>query len=175
MFTIGESANMTRNDKIRELFMQYYRPLCIFATNIVGDIDTAEDIVMEQFTKYIDEYDNNAGILSPEHYMRIMTKNACIDYVNQNKSIEFITEIPDIANDDEVYVICEREARLWTQIDALPPVCRRILLMSKRDDMTYQEISNKLGISTKTVEAHLRKAYAILRGKAKEIYAFFFC
>lgn len=67
-----------------------------------------------------------------------------------------------------------REARLWKAIDSLPPVRREVLLMSKRDGMHNNEISQSLGISVRTVEAHLYKAYKALRGKAKEIYTMIF-
>ncbi len=40
--------------------------------------------------------------------------------------------------------------------------------------MHNDEISQTLGISVKTVEAHLYKAYKTLRGKAKEIYLLVF-
>ena len=85
-------------------------------------------------------------------------------------------EIPDVIDDniDDIREICEREARLWKQIDKLPPACKNILLMCKRDNMKYQEIADKLGISVKTVEAQIGKAYSILRNKAKEIYMYLF-
>lgn len=46
--------------------------------------------------------------------------------------------------------------------------------MSKRDGMHNDEISESLGISVRTVEAHLYKAYKTLRGKAKDIYFMIF-
>lgn len=60
--------------------------------------------------------------------------------------------------------------RLWAEIDSLPTMCRRVFLMSKRDGKRNSDIASTLGISIKTVEAHMHKAYATLRGRAKAIY-----
>ncbi|EFC75315.1 Probable RNA polymerase sigma factor fecI [Segatella buccae] len=54
--------------------------------------------------------------------------------------------------------------------DSLPDKCRQVFLMSKRDNMKYQEIAQGLGISEKTVEHHISKALKTLRGKEKDIF-----
>ena len=47
---------------------------------------------------------------------------------------------------------------------------RRVFLMSKRDGKRNTDIALALGISIKTVEAHIQKAYTTLRGRAAAIY-----
>ena len=80
--------------------------------------------------------------------------------------------IPDYPNEEETcFDRYEREARLWSEIDKLPETCRKVFLMSKRDGMKYESIADSLHISVKTVEAHISKAYTVLRGKAKVIYS----
>lgn len=66
----------------------------------------------------------------------------------------------------------ELAARLWTAIDSLPERCKKIFLMSKLEDKSYSEIAEELGVSVKTVEAQVTKAYKRLRTKAKDIYYF---
>lgn len=44
--------------------------------------------------------------------------------------------------------------------------------MSKLEDKSYLEIAEELGVSVKTVEAQVTKAYKRLRTKAKDIYYF---
>ena len=50
-------------------------------------------------------------------------------------------------------------------IDSLPDRCKQIFLMSKIEGLKYQEISDKLRISVKTVETQISKALKILRSK----------
>jgi RNA polymerase sigma-70 factor (ECF subfamily) len=59
----------------------------------------------------------------------------------------------------------ERDARLWQALDNLPDRCREIFLLSKRDGLSNAEIASELGISIKTVENQITKAYKALRGE----------
>lgn len=34
------------------IFQQYYRPLCLYATHYLHDIDEAEDVVQDCFVKF---------------------------------------------------------------------------------------------------------------------------
>ena len=62
-----------------------------------------------------------------------------------------------------------REARLWTAIEALSKRRREVLLMVKRDGMSYAETAAELGISVKTVEHELAEAMKRLRGQRDDI------
>lgn len=48
--------------------------------------------------------------------------------------------------------------RLETEIDALPPMYRTIILLRLRDDMSYDQISKALGVSIGTVMSRLARA-----------------
>ena len=103
-----------------------------------------------------------------------MTRNACLDHIRRDpfrNTTSADTELANLtADDNELQERSEREARLWTEIDNLPEMCRRVFLMSKRDGKRNSDIADTLGISIKTVEAHMHKAYTTLRGRAKAIY-----
>ena len=86
------------------------------------------------------------------------------------KRMENVESLPELPDDTDYFERYEREARLWSEIDKLPPTCRTVFLMSKRDGLKYETIAESLNISVKTVEAHICKAYTVLRGKAKIIY-----
>ena len=85
-------------------------------------------------------------------------------------------EFPDKIDtgEEEQVRLAERDARLWTAIDHLPPERRRIFLLSKRDGLKYQEIAEELHISVKTVENQISKALKALRETAIRIYTFLF-
>lgn len=161
--------------QIEELFRTYYRALCLYAVHYVEDIDIAEDIVMECFLKYTEKTGHGEKIVSPKSYLFQMVRNASLDDTGKGQRRIAIEHAADVAyQEDEWMERSEREARLWAEIDHLPTACRTVLLMSKRDGMKYVEIADRLGISVKTVEAHIYKAYTTLRGKAKAIYVMFF-
>ncbi|MBD0778257.1 hypothetical protein HPE56_10670 [Maribacter sp. ANRC-HE7] len=49
------------------------------------------------------------------------------------------------------------------EIQKLPPKCKAIFLLSKQDGLTNLEIAEYKGVSIKAVEAHITKAFSILR------------
>jgi RNA polymerase sigma-70 factor (ECF subfamily) len=61
----------------------------------------------------------------------------------------------------------ELQYQLNVAIESLPTRCRQIFKMSRINELTYQEISDVLGISEKTVENHLVKALNIIRDSIK--------
>ncbi|HCN52592.1 MAG TPA: RNA polymerase sigma-70 factor [Prevotella sp.] len=166
---------MSDRNKIERLFKDNWDALCIFSLHFVGDMDTAEDVVMDCFLKLSERIGHGDEILTPKHYLYQMVRNGSLDKARHVGQTVQLTETSRTSEDlDDVSERSVREARLWTAIDSLPPVRREVLLMSKRDGMHNDEISQTLGISVKTVEAHLYKAYKTLRGKAKEIYLLVF-
>lgn len=166
---------MSDRKEIERLFKNNWDPLCMFSLHFVGDMDTAEDVVMDCFLKLSERIGHGEDILTPKHYLYQMVRNGSLDKAKYLGQTVQLTEASRTSEDfDDVSERSVREARLWKAIDNLPPVRREVLLMSKRDGMHNDEISQILGISVKTVEAHLYKAYKTLRGKAKEIYLLIF-
>jgi RNA polymerase sigma factor (sigma-70 family) len=166
---------MSDRNKIERLFKSNWDALCMFSLHFVGDMGTAEDVVMDCFLKLSERIEHGDEILTPKHYLYQMVRNGSLDKARHVGQTVQLTETSRTSEDlDDVSERSVREARLWTAIDSLPPVRREVLLMSKRDGMHNDEISQTLGISVKTVEAHLYKAYKTLRGKAKEIYLLVF-
>ena len=170
-----EETRMSISDKIEDLFKDNYDALCVFSMHYVGDIYTAEDVVMDSFLKLSEKIKDGEEIIAKKHYLYQIVRNESID-VAHYKSIK--TEIDDSAihseDIDDWSELSEREAKLWKAIDSLPQIRREVLLMSKRDGMKNVEIASSLNISVRTVESHLYKAYRALRGKAHEIYVMIF-
>ena len=166
---------MSDRKEIERLFKNNWDALCMFSLHFVRDMDTAEDVVMDCFLKLSERIGHGDEILTPKYYLYQMVRNGSLDKAKYLGQTVQLTEASRTSEDfDDVSERSVREARLWTAIDSLPPVRREVLLMSKRDGMHNDEISQTLGISVKTVEAHLYKAYKTLRGKAKEIYLLVF-
>ena len=70
------------------IFQHYYRPLCLYATHYLHDIDEAEDVVQDCFVKLI------SRSIMPENikaFLYTSVRNACIDRLRRQSPID--TEI----------------------------------------------------------------------------------
>ena len=170
---------MEEKKDIELLFRQHYRPLCLFALHLVNDMASAEDIVMDCYLKLWNKWQKEE-IKHLKSYLYIAVRNACYDHnqaINNNPNISIENEAKAIDNlQSEDLSLAEEqaniEANVWTTLDSLPPKCREIFLMSKRDGMSYMEIAEELHLSVKTVEAQITKAYKRLRENAQRFYHF---
>jgi RNA polymerase sigma-70 factor (ECF subfamily) len=70
-----------------------------------------------------------------------------------------------IASDALAYE--ELRDHLTAAIQSLPLQCRLIFTMSREQDLTYREISEKLGLSIKTVETQMGRALKHIRRELK--------
>ncbi len=146
---------------IESAFKRYYRQLCLYALHYLGDIDEAEDVVQDCFVSLWQH-----GADDPRRFLYTAVRNASIDRLRRRhpEVVAFApTDLDGIIADDEAISRSADEARLWRAIDRLPERCREVLLMAKRDGMTYAQIAAELGISVKTVEHQMSKALHRLR------------
>jgi RNA polymerase sigma-70 factor (ECF subfamily) len=58
--------------------------------------------------------------------------------------------------------------RLNEEINKLPKKCKKVLLLSKKEGLTHDEIAKYLEISNKTVEGHISRAFKILHDRIGE-------
>lgn len=74
-------------------------------------------------------------------------------------------ESADIAQDRQLESR-DQLRMLMAAIRGLPRNCRQVFLLSRFQEMSYQEIAVHCGISVKMVEKHVSKALAVCRRKA---------
>lgn len=155
---------MARKKDIEVLFRLYYRPLCLYALRLVDDSSDAEDIVQSSFTSLWECILDGRKPDSPKSYLYRIVHNRCVDYLRkgtgkEERFAELTYDVPEEETVDRSVVW----ARLWENIDRLPPKRRRVLLLSKRDGKSHAEIAQIMGISERTVHNQLSKAIRALR------------
>lgn len=153
-----------------ELFRRHYVNLCRVALRLVLDEATAEDIVQEVFaglwTKR-NQLPANTDSVGP--YLRRAVRNRSLNYLRDRKRIPIDdAELPETpigaeAQPGAALERAELKQRIHRAIDRLPERCRLIFVMSRIEQMTHREIADGLGISTKTVENQMTRAYRFLR------------
>lgn len=169
---------MDINTKIfREHFLQYYRPLCLFALHYLKDIDDAEDAVQDCFMELWKRKEKGFEVSGLKSYLYSMVRNRCIDILKKDSLIDGNVQPSDLEetlSDEECEEWSYDEACLWTAIESLPEKCKEVFLLAKRDGMKYEEIAVRLHISVNTVKNQVSKALKTLKEGVRKVYLFFF-
>ena len=72
------------------------------------------------------------------------------------------------ANIEALVLHSELEDQIKQAIQNLPPRCKIVFILSRFEDLTYQEIANRMEISIKTVENQMGRALRLLRSQLKD-------
>lgn len=144
----------------------------MFALRIIGDADMAEDIVATTFANVWQKINEGLEIDNFKAYLYQAVRNECLLYLRNKKETVGLENIQEV--DEETMDTAERDAKIWKAIEDLPPKCREVFLLSKRDGLSNEEIAEKMGISIKTVKNQMTKAFSRLREALSSGYKPFF-
>ncbi|WP_051360076.1 RNA polymerase sigma-70 factor [Adhaeribacter aquaticus] len=154
--------------RFEELFRRYYPGLCQRVCRITQNMEAAEDIVQEVFIHFWDS-DLLQTIALPESYLFKAALNKALNYTTGQKRRatlggQYSAQQPVSGNNTEQELeLAELQKKTDEAIASLPPVCRKVFLLSRYEEMSHKEIAEFLQISPNTVDNHIKKALSILR------------
>ncbi len=154
------------------LFRLHYRPLCAFAVGYLKDMDRAEDLVQDLFFRLWLDREKVNITTSTKAYLYASVRNRCLNAVKAGARMRVVNEeTEDLAaaeerSEDEH---TERIARVQAAIEQLPEERRKVFKLSRYEGLKYHEIAERLGISVKTVENQMGKAFKTLREELADL------
>ena len=159
-----------RESAYDRLFRDYYRPLSVFASKYVSDLEIAREIVQNLFAHL---YENRSSLIittSLESYLYQSVRNRCLNQIKQWKTqrehLEKYKSEQDGTEDLEATIReNELEHAIFKIIDSLPAQRQNVFVMSRVNGLSNSEIAEKLNISKRTVETHISHALKTLREK----------
>jgi RNA polymerase sigma-70 factor (ECF subfamily) len=171
------------NEKAFEkLFHHYYAHLCVFASRILLDDESAEEIVQEFFVKVWEKRHQLSINSSVKNYFYRSVKNLCLNLIQHSKiklrhAQTVVSEAKDNQLKDDAFFEIDLAQKIEESILLLPEKRRRIFKMSREEGLKYREIAEKLNISIKTVETQMSLAISTLKNKLKKYSSHFmlFC
>jgi RNA polymerase sigma-70 factor, ECF subfamily len=159
------------------LFKSYYDPLCKSILIFVKHQYLAEEIVQDTFLKLWEGKDNLNVETSWKSFLFRCVHNNCINYLKTNQIKQLHSEAiqNEIIYHAEIMmrnfsetaldIICSNELDDYLDhaIQELPEQCREIFTLNRFEQMSYQEIAQKLDISINTVKTQMVRALDKLR------------
>jgi RNA polymerase sigma-70 factor (family 1) len=161
-------------DAFSVIFITYYKDLVLFATNFTHEIDTAEEIVQDTFLKIWEDHEAINIKVSIKSYLLKAVQNRCIDWfrhVKIQQKFENETLINSINyefNTDNYLINSEIEGLIRDALNKLPAEISQAYRMHRYEGLKYQEISERLNVSVRTVEVRIGKALSSLRDELRE-------
>ncbi len=165
-----------------ELFRMFYSRLLGFAKSYLKDEAVAENIVQDAFLLLWERRDTLRPDSNIQAWLLTVVKNNTINHINrlkrqaqvENTFANRITRELDLriasltACDPEYMFGSEVEQIIQKALDSLPEQCRKVITMSRFEDLSNKEIAEKLDITVKGVEYHITNALKKLRAELKD-------
>ncbi len=144
-----------------ELFNQMYQPIKNFIYYKVGDIEVAEDIAQDAFTK-IWEKRSEMRKETIKSLLYTIAGNLCKNrFEHQQIVFEFANNYKhkfDSVSPEFELELKEFNDKLQNAIGSLNEKQRTVFLMNRIDGFTYNQIAENLDISVKAVEKRMKNA-----------------
>ncbi|RYY30480.1 MAG: RNA polymerase sigma-70 factor [Chitinophagaceae bacterium] len=166
-----ELLALVKNDNtlaFDELYRRYWAILVNAAYKRLGSRAVAEDLVQDLFVTI---YQRRYSIDISTNFGAYLNQALKFSILNQVRSMlvrdRYIKEsfFMGTCKNDLVSELDGKElkTKISASLEALPPKCREVFLLSRRDDQPHKDISAHLNISVSTVEKHIVKALKVLR------------
>lgn len=157
---------------LKEIFDRYNSRLFRLAAGVLNDDDQAKDLVQDVFIDLWNRrHTSHIQILS--HYLSRAIKFQVLRYLRDGKlkdhHLKLAQKVQFANQTEEMLNFQELEIQLQKAIDVLSPRCREVFYLSRYQSLSHKEISARLKISPKTVEAQISKALSFLRTKLEGI------
>ncbi|WP_339712591.1 RNA polymerase sigma-70 factor [uncultured Kriegella sp.] len=154
---------------------RYNRRLFGYAMTLTNNHAQAEDILQNVFLRTWEQRKKLHIKSSLQNYLFKSVYNEFINQYKKNRStmvleqkyFEGLERAVTLQEDSPVEKVV---ARITKEIQNLPPKCKEVFLLSRKEGLTNLEISEHLDVSIKTVEAQLTKAFGVLRKNMGKSY-----
>ena len=154
------------------IFDAYYGALVRYAHTILRNMDEAEDVVQGVFIRVWEGRDRLDEAVMLRSMLYKAVHNGCLNKIKHLKvravhanMVKKAGEPSELSTEIEG---SELQLKINEVIERLPVQCGKIFKMSRFEELKYQEIADKLGLSVKTVENQMGKALKIMREELRD-------
>jgi RNA polymerase sigma-70 factor (family 1) len=162
-----------------EIYHRYFQMLFVHACQKLSDEEKAKDVIQEIFATLWFKRDMDLQIKNLPAYLFTAVRNKVFDiYAHetvQQKHLDsleaFLSSSQPVSTD---YLIREKELQTYIdkQIDALPPKMKAVFELSRKGQLSHEEIADQLQTNTNNVSKHINGALKILRTKFDMLFFF---
>ncbi len=142
-------------DSFTELCRRYYPAMVAIAHSILGDRHLAEDAAQQAFAKAVRRLPKLKNKSKFAAWLAVICRNVALDLVRRKEKLHTADDLSTIAAKSHENGTTEavREA-----LNNLSAPAREVIFLRYYDGMSYEQISDVLGISEQAINGRLRRA-----------------
>jgi RNA polymerase sigma-70 factor (family 1) len=150
------------------LFSAHKDKLYSFLLHLTGSASMAQDILQDVFLRIWLKREEATSIDNFSSYLFRAARNQAINGFKRNSRAglliaELSRESGSTVDTDDPILARELKVLLGKAINSLPVQQRKVFELSRNEGFKYEEIAEKLGISTSTVRNHMIQALKKIR------------
>jgi RNA polymerase sigma factor (sigma-70 family) len=175
---LREALDNNNQQAYAELLRLYRNPIYYMLLKMMNNADDAEDLTMEAFGKAFKNLDKYSPEFAFSTWLFKIAANNCIDYLRKKNTMPTCIDqdlfniegnlnevnggMPDTPEDR----IIEKQKILTLRkaVDQLRPKYKELVELRYFKELSYEEISQELGISLNNVKIQLFRAKEMLAG-----------
>lgn len=149
------------------LYNAHYRAVYCNVYNIVKNKDVADDLTSETFLKAFKSIDKFTKDISFEMWLKTIANHHSIDFIRSGKKSQGDLYIDDeleqefvhtdYSNPEKEMIKKEESEMLAKTISKMGSRQKEIIQMRFTEELTYQEIADRLGLSIGTIKHYLHR------------------
>lgn len=164
-----------------KIYDRYFAPLYLHAYNRLRDREEAKDMVHDLFAHLWAKRESlhiESGLSS---YLYTAVRNRVIDFVSHQKVssayIQSFAGYLGTENNQTDHAVREKEllSLIEREIAKLPPRVQMVFELSRKENLSYKEIAERLDISEQTVRGYVKHALKALRLRFGSLFVLALC
>ncbi|MBC8127862.1 MAG: RNA polymerase sigma factor [Gloeobacteraceae cyanobacterium ES-bin-144] len=150
---------MEEKNTLRQVFETEESPLLRYAYGLIGQRETAQDLVQEAFLKLHAHWDD---VTNPRAWLFRAIRNLALNHLRDHKretSIESSDDFQSESDDpDQALGKLETLGTLQLLVSELDPSDRQLISLKYHENLKYDQISERTGLSVSNVGYKLHHA-----------------
>ena len=155
--------------KFGSLYQTTLTPLRRYLATVLGSTHEAQDIAHDAYMRTYAAMQEQ-HVSQPKAFLFTTARRLALNFQTRRASRmrpeeNAVLDREAASTPDARTIMIDRQERaaLEAAITALPEGCREVLILRNREEMSHQDIADRLGLSRSTVEKHLARALRLLR------------
>lgn len=155
------------------LFNAYYKTLGEYIFRVTESEEAAQEIVQDTFLKIWEKRETLTDVDNFSGYLFIISKNKTLKYLRQAAKEQarlqaWYKEIIEGSNaSDNALLLEEYSIIIENTVSKLPRQQRMVYCLSRHEQLKYEEIADRMGLSKETVKKHMKLALSFLKKNVK--------